>query len=154
MTILKHLRAAAGPQTQLVIVEQLIACACDEPATHEISGAELPVPPKPLLPNMGRAGSMAHATDAMVSSSSADRIVGVNGCTCHRCWVSSMGKSARSRSCVTCLIRRVGSLLLCITTLRRRRGTRRPSQFLNKKAFPFNFLSDCSCFSGSVANVL
>ncbi|KAH8987945.1 S-adenosyl-L-methionine-dependent methyltransferase [Lactarius hatsudake] len=52
--ILKHLRAAAGPKTQLVIVEQLIACACDEPATHEISGAELPTPPMPLLPNLGR----------------------------------------------------------------------------------------------------
>jgi len=66
ITILKHLRVAAGPKTQLVIVEQLIACPCDEPATHEILGAELPVPPKPLLPNMGRAGSMAHATDAMM----------------------------------------------------------------------------------------
>ncbi|KAH8978960.1 O-methyltransferase [Lactarius akahatsu] len=64
--ILTHLRAAAGPKTQLVIVEQLLACACDEPATHEIPGAELPVPPKPLLPNMGRAGSMVHATDAMM----------------------------------------------------------------------------------------
>ncbi|KAH8987939.1 O-methyltransferase [Lactarius hatsudake] len=70
--ILTHLRAAAGPKTQLVIVEQLLACACDEPATHEIPGAELPVPPKPLLPNMGRAGSMAHATDAMASISGAE----------------------------------------------------------------------------------
>ncbi|KAI9437949.1 S-adenosyl-L-methionine-dependent methyltransferase [Lactarius indigo] len=64
--ILKHLRVAAGPKTQLVIVEQLLACACDEPATHEIPGAEIPTPPKPLLPNMGRAGSMVHATDAMM----------------------------------------------------------------------------------------
>ncbi|KAH9054234.1 O-methyltransferase [Lactarius vividus] len=70
--ILTHLRAAAGPKTQLVIVEQLLACACDEPATHEIPGAELPVPPKPLLPNMGRAGSMVHATDAMASLSGAE----------------------------------------------------------------------------------
>ena len=54
-------------KTQLVIVEQHIACACDEPATHETPGAELPVPPKPLLPNMGRAGSTAHASDAVVS---------------------------------------------------------------------------------------
>ncbi|KAH8978094.1 S-adenosyl-L-methionine-dependent methyltransferase [Lactarius hatsudake] len=64
--ILKHLRAAAGPKTQLVIVEQLIACACDEPATHEISGAELPTPPKPLLPNLGRVDSAAHAMDAIM----------------------------------------------------------------------------------------
>ncbi|KAH9042198.1 S-adenosyl-L-methionine-dependent methyltransferase [Lactarius pseudohatsudake] len=66
VTILKNLRVAAGPKTQLVIIEQLIACACDEPARHEIPGAELSVPPKPLLPNWGRAGSMAHATDAMM----------------------------------------------------------------------------------------
>jgi len=66
ITILKHLRAAAGPKTQLVISEQYIAYACDEPTTHEIPGAELPVPPKPLLPNLGRAGSMPHAFDAMM----------------------------------------------------------------------------------------
>jgi hypothetical protein len=66
LTILKHLRAAAGPSTQIVIVEQPIPCACDEPATHELPGAELPVPPKPLLPNLGRAGSMAYNTDMMV----------------------------------------------------------------------------------------
>ncbi|KAH9054233.1 S-adenosyl-L-methionine-dependent methyltransferase [Lactarius vividus] len=64
--ILKHLRVAAGPKTQLVIVEQPIACACDEPAVHEIPGAQLPAPPKPLLPNMGRAGSAAHTTDTMM----------------------------------------------------------------------------------------
>ncbi|KAH9024027.1 S-adenosyl-L-methionine-dependent methyltransferase [Lactarius deliciosus] len=66
LKILKHLRAAAGPKTQLVIVEQLIACACDEPATHEIPGAELPTPPKPLLPNLGRVDSAAHAMDAIM----------------------------------------------------------------------------------------
>jgi hypothetical protein len=66
ITILKHLRVAAGPKTQLVIVEQVIACACDEPATREIAGAELPAPPKPLLPNLGRACSIAHATDVMM----------------------------------------------------------------------------------------
>ncbi|KAI9465569.1 hypothetical protein BJY52DRAFT_1244847, partial [Lactarius psammicola] len=64
--ILKHLRVAAGPKTQLVVVEHLIACACNEPSTHEMPGAELSVPPKPLLPNSGRAGSMAHATNATV----------------------------------------------------------------------------------------
>ena len=67
LTILKHLRIASGPETQLVIVDQLIACACDEPATHGIPGAEVSVPPKPLLPNFGRASSMAYNTDVMVS---------------------------------------------------------------------------------------
>ncbi|SRR6266404_1692697 len=66
--ILKHLRAAAGRQTQLVVLEQVIACPCDEPVTHEIPGAERPLPPKPLLPNMGRAGAMSHTTDVLVSS--------------------------------------------------------------------------------------
>ena len=65
LTILKHLRAAAGPSTQLVIVEQLLTHACDEPTTHEIPGAELPVPPKPLLPNLGRA-TIIHKFDVMV----------------------------------------------------------------------------------------
>ncbi|KAF8259331.1 O-methyltransferase [Lactarius quietus] len=64
VTILKQLRVAAGPKTQLVIIERQTACPCDEPATHEIPGAELSVPPKPLLPNWGRAGSFALATDA------------------------------------------------------------------------------------------
>jgi hypothetical protein len=66
VSILKHLRDAAGPNTRLVVVERLIACACDEPATHEIPGAGLSVPPKPLLPNWGRACSMAHASDVMM----------------------------------------------------------------------------------------
>ncbi|KAH9988262.1 S-adenosyl-L-methionine-dependent methyltransferase [Russula compacta] len=66
LTILKHLRAAAGLKTQLVIDDQIIACVCDEPAVHEIPGAEIPVPPKPLLLNMGRASSMAYNTDVMM----------------------------------------------------------------------------------------
>jgi hypothetical protein len=68
LTILKHLRAAAGPKTQLVIVEQVFSAACDEPAVHDIPGAELPVPPKPLLRNMGRAASVVYFADIMVSS--------------------------------------------------------------------------------------
>ncbi|KAI9440862.1 S-adenosyl-L-methionine-dependent methyltransferase [Lactarius indigo] len=66
--ILKHLRAAAGPKTQLIIAEMLIEYACDEPADPKIPGAQLSVPPKPLLPNWGRAGSMVHATDMIASS--------------------------------------------------------------------------------------
>ena len=52
--------------TQLVIIEQVYSTACDEPVTHEISGAELPVPPQPLLRNTGRAASMAYIADIMV----------------------------------------------------------------------------------------
>jgi hypothetical protein len=66
LIILKHLRAAAGPKTQLVIVDQVISFVCDEPAARDIPGAELPVSPKPLLRNLGRAASTAYFTDVMV----------------------------------------------------------------------------------------
>ncbi|KAI0266044.1 S-adenosyl-L-methionine-dependent methyltransferase, partial [Russula aff. rugulosa BPL654] len=69
LTILKHLRAAAGPKTQMVLVEQVFSTVCDEPAAHEIPGAELPVPPKPLLRNMGRAGSVVYLVDMLMMSS-------------------------------------------------------------------------------------
>ena len=67
LTILKHLRAAAGPKTQLVVVEQVFATVCDEPATREIPGAEVSTPPKPLLRNMGRGGSSVYLLDMQVS---------------------------------------------------------------------------------------
>ena len=67
LIILKHLRAAAGPKTQLLIVEQVMSFACDEPAAQTIPGAELPVPPQLLLRNMGRAALNAYASDLMVS---------------------------------------------------------------------------------------
>ena len=70
--ILKQLRAAAGPKTELVIFERQIAYACDEPASHETLGAELSVPPKPLLPNWGRAGSYVHGLDIIASSFSVE----------------------------------------------------------------------------------
>ena len=66
LKILKHLRAAAGPNTQLLIVEQAMSFVCDEPASHDIPGAERPVPPQPLLRNMGRAVSNAYTTDLLV----------------------------------------------------------------------------------------
>jgi hypothetical protein len=56
-TMLKHLRAGAGPKTQLIIVEQVVSYVCDEPKAHEIPGAELPISPQPLLRNMGRVAS-------------------------------------------------------------------------------------------------
>jgi hypothetical protein len=66
LTILKHLRAAAGPKTQLVIVEQVMTSICDEPATHDIPGAQLPAPPFPLLRNLGHASSCAYLLDSQV----------------------------------------------------------------------------------------
>ena len=72
--ILKQLRAAAGPKTQLVVVEQMMSHVCDEPVAHEIPGAELPVPPQPLLRNMGRAASGAYFTDVMVRELDSTRL--------------------------------------------------------------------------------
>jgi hypothetical protein len=72
LKILKHLRAAAGSKTQLLIVEHAMSFVCDEPATHEIPGAERPVPPQPLLRNMGRAATNAYATDLLVRGQNSD----------------------------------------------------------------------------------
>jgi O-methyltransferase domain len=66
LTILKHLRAAAGPKTQLLIIDQVMSFGCDEPEAQKIPGAELPIPPPPLLRNLGRAASPACAEDLMV----------------------------------------------------------------------------------------
>jgi hypothetical protein len=81
VAILKRLRVAASPETRLMIVDRLMAYACndnddddDELAAtvttrrETIPGAELPGggPPKPLLPNFGRATAMAYHADVMV----------------------------------------------------------------------------------------
>jgi len=66
LTILKHLRAAAGPKTQLLLVEQVFSTVCDEPAAREIPGAEIGTLPKPLLRNMGRAGTLVYLIDMQV----------------------------------------------------------------------------------------
>jgi hypothetical protein len=64
LTILKHLRAAAGPKTQLVIVEMVMPSVSEEPATREIPGAELPAPPQPLL--RSHASTQVYLYDIMV----------------------------------------------------------------------------------------
>lgn len=72
LKILKHLRAAAGSKTQLLIVEQAISFVCDEPVAHEIPGAERPAPPQPLLRNMGRAATNVYSTDLLVRRQNSD----------------------------------------------------------------------------------
>ena len=111
LTILKHLRAAAGPKTQLVVVGRLMTYACYEPATHEIPGAEFPVPPEPLLPNCGRANS-TYGTDMMVRGVNSNHEVHADIVTRHRCWLWLTAENAQSRIFVTSLIWQVGSLLL------------------------------------------
>ncbi|KAJ8502698.1 hypothetical protein ONZ45_g11512 [Pleurotus djamor] len=66
--ILSHLRAAAKPETKLVIIERIIPYAClpDEEIkklSQEIPGSELPQAPQPLLPNFGRAGASPYLAD-------------------------------------------------------------------------------------------
>lgn len=64
--ILRHLRAAAQPSTQLVVVDNIMAHACEEPAANEIPGAAIAPPPKPLLSNLGEANSVAYLVDVLV----------------------------------------------------------------------------------------
>jgi hypothetical protein len=73
LTILKHLRAAAGPKTQLLILQRAMSFVCDEPAVYDISGAECPVPPQPLLRNMGRLVSNAYCGDLTVGGQNENR---------------------------------------------------------------------------------
>jgi len=62
--ILRYLRAAAGPETQLVIIDSLVVYACETPkSVQEIPGATTVRPPSLLLPNMGVAGSFPYLTD-------------------------------------------------------------------------------------------
>ena len=138
LTILKHLRVAAGPKTQLVVVGWLMAYACDEPAAHEIPGAEFPVPPKPLLPNYGCANS-TYGTDLMVRANSnhddrPDIIV-----TPQRCWHSPTAENVPSPIFVTCLIRQVGNSLL-FTVIRS--PSRRPRSE-RRSLFPTRVLVCC-----------
>ncbi|KAI0315782.1 S-adenosyl-L-methionine-dependent methyltransferase [Amylostereum chailletii] len=63
LAILRHLRASAKPSTQLVIVDNIIAYACEEPAAQEIPGATLPLPPAPLLANLGEANVVPYLMD-------------------------------------------------------------------------------------------
>lgn len=62
--ILKSLRAAAGPQTQLVITDNFIpyAASASDSVKH-IPGALTTTPPAPLLANKGEANLMAYLAD-------------------------------------------------------------------------------------------
>lgn len=52
--ILKQLRISAEPSTKLVIMDQIVPYACSSGDTFaDIPGAEVPLPPSPLLANLG-----------------------------------------------------------------------------------------------------
>jgi hypothetical protein len=64
--ILRHLRDAATPSTQLLVVDNLMAYACVDESTKDIPGAEMPLPPIPLLPNYGHARAAQYYEDAIM----------------------------------------------------------------------------------------
>lgn len=66
--ILKNLRAAAVPNTELVINECLIqyACSTESDITKTIPGARTKPPPSPLLPNLGYARIFDYLIDLQV----------------------------------------------------------------------------------------
>lgn len=67
--ILRQLRDAAGPKTQLLVIESLMSYACPTPEnTKKIPGQVENTFPEPLLPNRGAASSMAALSDLLVSS--------------------------------------------------------------------------------------
>ena len=66
ITILRHLRSAAMPSTQLVIVDNIMSYACPEPAAFDIPGHTISPPPAPLLSNFGAANSTAYLMDVEV----------------------------------------------------------------------------------------
>jgi hypothetical protein len=66
--ILKQLRAAAQSYTKLIVYEFLVSYAApsNEKYAH-IPGAELPLPPYPLLPNLGPVSNATMLADLQVS---------------------------------------------------------------------------------------
>ena len=71
-SILRHLRAAAGPTTKLLIVDMVLAHACyddyDDDGQEAIPGAERSLAPEgsPLLANLGRASASGYLLDLSV----------------------------------------------------------------------------------------
>lgn len=67
LKILRHLRASAGPNTQLVVTDNVVATACEElDVIKDIPGGALPPAPAPLLPNYGSAGILSYLSDIHV----------------------------------------------------------------------------------------
>lgn len=65
LQILKHLREAASPGTQLLVVDNLMSYAAAE-NTQDIPGANRPAVSSPLLPNGGYANIIPYYQDIQV----------------------------------------------------------------------------------------
>ena len=61
--ILRYLRNAAMPSTQLLIVDNLMSYACADDSNQGIFGVEIQLPPSPLLANYGYAGAISYYED-------------------------------------------------------------------------------------------
>ncbi|KAE9386357.1 O-methyltransferase [Gymnopus androsaceus JB14] len=61
--ILKSLRAAATPETKLVVVDAIVPYSCIAEVTSAIPGAALEPAPFPLLPSLGKANGYAYQAD-------------------------------------------------------------------------------------------
>ena len=64
--ILKTLRTAARPVTQLILKGIVVNYACAELPPSSIPGNEVPTPPTPLLPNGGHANAFDYLIDMHV----------------------------------------------------------------------------------------
>jgi hypothetical protein len=61
--ILRQLREAATPSTQLVVVDNLMSYACIDDSLKDVPGSEVDLPPAPLLPNWGHARAVWYYED-------------------------------------------------------------------------------------------
>lgn len=61
ITILRNLREAAMPTTQLVIVDSIVPYACN--SNTEVTAGAATAPPAPLLANLGQASVVAYLLD-------------------------------------------------------------------------------------------
>lgn len=67
LTILQHLRDAAQPSTQLVVVDNIMAYACRDTRQSDALGtASVIRPPEPLLPNMGATNMISYLADVQM----------------------------------------------------------------------------------------
>lgn len=77
--ILKHIRDAASPDTELIVIDSLLEYACNDTSIDDdIPGMASKIAPEPLLPNYGHANLLPYVGDMQVrlhilsTSSSAD----------------------------------------------------------------------------------
>lgn len=93
---LSHLRAAATPNTQLIVIDNVIPYACADSGSGpalDIPGASniRPTAPPPLLPNFGAGGIMTYLADIAVSAiqrpAVCDGLLLITMADCYcRCW--------------------------------------------------------------------